>query len=65
LAEGSRIVRLKDGSYSVNDKQYYVVVPKSRKAARPQIRKVNGREELLLPVPLKDGQSSVSYSILW
>ncbi len=65
LAEGSNIVRLKDNSYSVNDQQYYVMVPKSRKAARPQIRKVNGREELLLPVPLEGGSSSLRYSIMW
>jgi hypothetical protein len=65
LAEGSRIERLKDGSYSVNDKQYYVMLPKTRGSAQPQIRKVNGREELLLPVPLTGSPSSVSYSIVW
>jgi hypothetical protein len=65
LAEGSRIERLKDGSYSVNDKEYYVVLPKARGAAKPQIRKVNGREELLLPVPLNGGPSSVRYSLMW
>jgi hypothetical protein len=65
LAEGSRIEVLPDGSYSVNDKQYYVVVPKARRTAQPQIRQVNGREELLLPVPLTGSPTSVRYLLVW
>ena len=64
LAEGSKIVRLRDGSYSINDKQYYVVVPKA-KEVQPVIRKVQGREELVVPVQMHDNQASVSYSIVW
>ena len=65
LAEGSRIEPLPDGSYSVNDKQYYVILPNARGTARPRTRQVNGREELLLPVLLTGSPISVRYAMVW
>jgi hypothetical protein len=64
LAEGSRITRLPDGSYSVNDRQYYVTLPKGKRL-KPVVRQINGREELLLPVLLNGKPGSVSYNIVW
>jgi hypothetical protein len=65
LAEGSRIEPLPDGAYSVNDKQYYVVLPNARGTVRPRIRQIEGREELLLSVPLTGSPISVRYSMVW
>jgi hypothetical protein len=56
LAEGNNIVALADGSYAIDDKQYYI-----RVTAKAVVRDINGKKELILPV---DG-SSVKYSIVW
>jgi hypothetical protein len=56
LAEGKNIVALSDGSYAIDDKQFYIT---SSSAAT--IREVNGKKELVVAV---DG-SSVKYSIIW
>jgi hypothetical protein len=56
LAEGASIIAMPDGSYAVDDKQYYV---KTTGAAT--IRDSNGKKELVVTV---DG-STVKYSIIW
>jgi len=56
LAEGSAIQKLPNGSYAVDDKQYYI-----KTSAAATIRDVNGKKELVVAV---DG-SSVNYSIIW
>jgi hypothetical protein len=57
LAEGKIITELTDGTFAVDDKQYYIK-PLSGKA---QIREVNGKKELIAPF---DG-TSIKYSIIW
>lgn len=56
LGEGDEIQQLKDGLYSLNDKQYYIRVS----GATPIIREGNGKKELIIPV-----ESNVKYSIQW
>jgi len=56
LAEGSSIVTMPDGSYAIDDKQYYI-----RSANAAVIREVNGVKELVTTV---DG-NAVKYTIIW
>lgn len=58
LAEGSSIEQMPDGSYVVNDKQYYVRVGLG---AKPFVREVNGKKELVVAMP----QQALKYSIIW
>jgi hypothetical protein len=58
LAEGSSIVALPDGSFAVNDKQYYVMPGAGMK---PFIRDVNGKKELVTTFTTP----SLKYSIIW
>ncbi|QHT68503.1 DUF1080 domain-containing protein [Rhodocytophaga rosea] len=63
VASGSKISQLPDGAYSINDKMYYLEVETG--GEKPVIRKSKNREELLIPVRLKDNQASVKYRIIW
>jgi hypothetical protein len=56
LAEGVSIIALADGSYAIDDKQYYI-----KPSSPATIRDVNDKKELVVAV---DG-SSVKYSIIW
>lgn len=56
LAEGSSIIPMPDGSYAVDDKQYYI-----KPTSPVTVRDVNGKKELVTTV---DG-STVNYSIIW
>jgi Domain of Unknown Function (DUF1080) len=58
LAGGSRITRLQDGSYAVDDKQYYLRLESETK---PFIREVAGKQELVVKVK---GQP-IQYDIIW
>jgi hypothetical protein len=58
VAEGSSIIRMPDGSYAVDDMQYYI---RFQGAVQPVVRESNDVTELM--VPLKGG--SVRYSIVW
>jgi hypothetical protein len=58
LAEGSDILGMPDGSYAIDDKQYYI---KPGDSIKPVIRTVNGKKELVTPVQ----GSVVKYSIIW
>jgi hypothetical protein len=58
LAEGNSIQVMPDGSYAVDDKQYYVKVIAPSNAI---IRDSNGKKELVVPV----SGSSIRYSLVW
>ena len=58
LAEGSSIQEMPDGSYAVNDKEYYIKVAGG---AKPFIREGNGKKELVASFPLQ----TLKYSIIW
>lgn len=58
LAEGTSIDEMPDGSFAVNDKEYYV---RPSSGTKPFIRDVKGRKELVTPFT---GQS-IKYSIIW
>jgi hypothetical protein len=58
LAEGSSIILTSNGTYAIDDKQYYIkVMP----AFKPRIRESNGVKELIIPI---EG-TSIQYSIIW
>ena len=63
LAQAAHIARQQDGSYVVGDRTFYITLPNS--SGRPILRRVNGMDELLLPVRFTRGASLVSYSIVW
>ena len=56
LAEGASIVKLTDGSYTIDDKQFYI-----KTDAPATIRSVGGKKELVVKV---EG-SSLKYSVIW
>jgi hypothetical protein len=58
LAEGSAIFQMPDGSFAINDKEYYIKVSVG---AKPFIREVNGKQELVTAFPLQ----AFKYSIIW
>jgi hypothetical protein len=58
LAEGSSIQEMPDGSYAVNDKEYYIKVAGG---AKPFIREANGKKELVASFPMQ----TLKYSIIW
>jgi hypothetical protein len=57
LAEGSSILLMPDGSYAVDDKQYYI---KPAAGTSVRIREVNGKKELIAPLA-----SGIKYSVIW
>jgi hypothetical protein len=57
LAEGKSIQLLKDGSYSIDDNQYYIEV---KSANKPFVRTMNGQQELVVKC-----SNSLIYSALW
>ncbi len=61
LAEGKDIATLADGSYLVDNKSYYIKINNAA-GAKPVVRTVNNRQELVVPV---SNGSQVSYSIIW
>ncbi|WP_420148765.1 hypothetical protein [Spirosoma sp.] len=62
IAAGSSIEEVGKGVYAVNDRSYYVRFdPK----AKVKLRESNGKQELLLPVDVKNNAGSVQYSIVF
>jgi hypothetical protein len=57
LAEGSSIIQMADGSFAINDKEYYI---KPGKNIQASIREVNGKKELITTF-----SQSIQYSIIW
>ena len=62
IDEGSSINRLEDGSFSINDYEYFVEVG-DEQASNVSIREINGKQELL--IQLQPGAQSVQYDIIW
>jgi len=63
LAQAEHITRDADGSYVVGDRSYYITLPSG--AARPVIRRVNGQDELIMPVRFDRGDAKIVYNIVW
>lgn len=62
VAAGTLVEEVGKGLYAVNDRSYYVRFdPK----AKMRMRQSGGKQELLLPVAMKDGKGSVQYSIVF
>lgn len=62
VAAGSAIEEVAKGVYAVNNRSYFVRFdPK----AKSKLRQSNGKQELLLPVAMKDGKGSVMYSVVF
>ncbi len=62
VAAGTSVEEIGKGLYAVNDRSYYVRVdPK----AKVKMRQSAGKQELLLPVAMKDGKGTVQYSIVF
>ncbi|SEI49919.1 PA14 domain-containing protein [Dyadobacter koreensis] len=59
VAEGTSIEKVSEGLYAVNNKSYFIQV--ADKSVKPEIRNVNGQQELIIPV--KNG--GVKYAILF
>jgi hypothetical protein len=57
LAEGNIIETMPDGSFAIDDKQFYIKILSSDK---PVIREINGKKELVIAV-----NESIKYSIIW
>lgn len=62
VAAGSLVEEIGKGLYAVDDRSYYVRFdPK----AKVKLRQSKGKQELLLPVVMKNGAGSVQYSIVF
>jgi len=59
LAEGTNIEMVSEGLYSVNNKSYFIQI--ADKSVVPQIRNVNGGQELIVPVT----NGVVKYALLF
>ncbi len=63
VAEGSEIVKLPNGLYAINDKEYMIELPRR---VKPVIRtSAHNRKELLLPVKAKNSTAVIQYNIVW
>lgn len=62
IDEGSSIKLLADGSYAVNDYEYFVELADASKA-NATIRDINGKQELL--IQLQSGAQTVQYDVIW
>jgi hypothetical protein len=62
LAQGTHVVLQRDGSYVVGDRSYYITVARG---TRVVVRRVNDRDELLVPVGFERGKANVAYTIVW
>ncbi|MGA0559594.1 hypothetical protein ACO2Q8_23240 [Larkinella sp. VNQ87] len=61
LATGSTLEEVTKGLYSVDGK-YYVRIDSKLK---PTIRTSSGRQELVMPVSVKGGSTTIQYSYIW
>ena len=62
VAAGSSVEEVAKGLYAINDRSYYIRFdPK----AKVKLRQSNGKQEVLLPVELKNGAGAVQYSIVF
>ncbi|WPP51003.1 family 16 glycoside hydrolase [Catalinimonas niigatensis] len=63
LAEGSSIEKLEDGSYAVDDKNYYLILLEAG-SSEPIIRNQGNLQQLILAVQ-SSSQQKVKYSLIW
>ena len=63
LAHGEHITRDPDGAYVVGDRGYYIMAPGGQATAI--VRRLNGHDELLVPVRFNHGAADVAYTIVW
>lgn len=62
LAAGNKIEEVEKGLYAIDDRTYYVRIdPK----AKPELRTVGSKQELRMPVAMKNGGASVVYEIVF
>ncbi|GAB3261381.1 hypothetical protein GCM10027347_26380 [Larkinella harenae] len=61
LAAGSSLEEVSKGLYSVDGKYYIQLDAK----AKPTTRTSSGKQELMLPVAVKGGTTTVQYTLLW
>lgn len=62
LAAGTSVEEVSKGLYAVNDRSYYIRIDPKAKA---RMRQSSGKQELLLPVDMKNGAGTVQYSIIY
>lgn len=62
VASGRSIQELGDGTYSIDDDSYLVILPHPDEAV---VRSVGGVSELLVPLQFADGQAAVRYTLVW
>ncbi|KAA2241747.1 DUF1080 domain-containing protein [Chitinophaga agrisoli] len=60
LASGGIIEKLADGSYAVDDKNYYIET-----AVKPEIVEDDGQYRLVLPLETGNKTTDIHYSIIW
>ncbi|RAJ94006.1 hypothetical protein LX87_03890 [Larkinella arboricola] len=61
LASGASLEEVAKGLYSVDGKYFIQIESK----AKPSVRTNSGKQELVMPVNVKGGSTTVQYSILW
>jgi hypothetical protein len=62
LADGEHIEILENNVYVVNDESYYIDFS-GNSNLKPIVRKVNGKDELIVKIP--SGEQNINYSIIW
>lgn len=62
VGEGSIIEKLPDGTYAIDDRNYFVDFS-SNNNYQPVIRKSSGKDELLVKIPI--GNQGINYTITW
>ncbi|GAB3319534.1 hypothetical protein GCM10027299_12110 [Larkinella ripae] len=61
LASGTLLEEVAKGLYSIDGKYYLRFDAK----AKPTVRSRSGRQELVMPVTMKNGSATVQYTLLW
>ncbi|WP_097129156.1 hypothetical protein [Spirosoma fluviale] len=62
VAAGTTAEEVSKGVYAINDRNYFIRFdPK----AKVKVRQSNGKQEVLLPIDMKNGAGSVQYSIVF
>lgn len=62
IAAGIQIKKLPNGSYIINDESYFVNFSDDL-SLKPEIRKSNGNDELIVRIP--EGEHKLNYKITW
>ncbi len=64
LAEGSVIEKLEDGSYAIDDKNYYLDLTESANS-EPIVRTQAETQQLILAISASTSSQKVKYSLIW